>query len=126
MSEFYDDMRDIANELLSGELGQSNTTDRPTIAYVAVTVGNGPPDNPGSNVETPYPINGVAVAVKRDFVDGTHIVATDQMVIMAGRDDVTPNMKGFVTVGGLRYKIVGIKPTNGADTIIAWFLIIRK
>lgn len=126
MSEFYNEMRGIANELLSGELGQSNTTDRQTIFYIRVTPGNGPADKPGAATETPFVINGVAKSVRRDFVDDTNIFVTDQMVVMAGRDDVTPDQKGFVTVNGDRYKVIRVIPTNGADVVIAWTLVIRK
>lgn len=120
MSEFYDEMRGIANELLGSELGQTG------IVYVHMTPGAGPADNPGPATPTEYTVKGAASGVQFKYVDGTTILSTDFQVVMAGRSDVTPNAKGFVKVNGVQYKIVSIIPKPAADNPVAWVIVVRK
>lgn len=119
MSDFYSDMQNVAAEIL-GEFKQG------VIAYIGVTPGNGPAHNPGPSVEAaPVIVSGVARGVKAKYVDGTTIVATDLQMTMPGKG-VAPAMNGFVTIDGVRHKIVHIDRKPSAGTVVAWTVIIRK
>lgn len=118
MSDFYSEMQGVASSII-GEFKQG------AITYIAVTPGNGPAHNPGPHVETPHPINAVARGVAFKYVDNALVLATDLQVTLPG-DSVTPDMKGFVTIDGVRHKIVQIIRKPSAGTVVAWTLIIRK
>jgi hypothetical protein len=120
MSAFYEKMRNVANKLLSSELGQTGIT------YIHVTAGGGAADDPGANTETSYTVVGSAKGVSASFVDGTTIVASDIEIFMVGRSDVTPNINGFMVVNSERCKIVQVMPVPAADTPVGWKIIVRK
>lgn len=118
MSDFYSEMQGVASDLLR-EFKQG------VIAYVAVTKGSGPADNPGAPTEKAYTLDAVARGVAFKYIDGTNVVASDQQMTMPGKG-VAPDMKGFVTVDGVRHKIVRIIRKPSAGTPIAWTVIFRK
>lgn len=126
MSDFYKDMRGIANDILGSELGQSDTKKRQTINYVHLTPGNGPADDPGPSGEAAYPLNGTASGVSQKYVDNSIIIQSDLQVMMGYRDDIEPNISGFVTVNSVRHKLIAVKRVPEAGTVVVWVLVIRK
>jgi hypothetical protein len=119
MSSIYDDLQGVAQNVLA-DFNQG------VIEYVAVTPGNGPPDNPGPSQDAlPVRVNGAVRGVSFKYIDGSNILASDlQVTIPAGI--VTPNMKGFMRIDGVRYKIVRIDTKPAAGTPVAFLIIVRK
>lgn len=118
MGNFYQEMQGVASDLLR-EFNQG------VIEYVALTPGNGPPDNPGPPTETPTTINAVARGVSFKYVDGTNILRSDLQITMPG-DGVVPDPKGFIRVDGKQFKIVEIRRKPAAGTPVAFVVIFRK
>ncbi len=117
---FYDEMRDIATELLT-EFKQG------TIKYISITPGNGPDYDPGpSTPDAPITIPAsVARGVSFKYVNGGLAVASDLQVTI----DVsvaTPDMSGYFTIDDVKYKIVQIINKPSAGTPVARVVIIRK
>jgi len=119
MSEFYDEMQAIASELLT-EFNQG------TIAYVAMTLGNGPADDPGEPTETTTVFSGaVARGVEFKYVKGSSVLSTDLQVTIPG-GIVEPTPEGFFTVDGVRLKIVEVHRIPATGTAVACTIIVRK
>jgi hypothetical protein len=130
MSDFYEDMRSVASELLK-EFDQKRPGDpSPTdngIYYVGITPGTGPADNPGAPQEAPpIKVDAVARGVSFKYVDGTNVVQTDLQATMAVRPDMTPAISGFIIVDGKRHKIVKVMQKPAAGTSVAHTVIFRK
>lgn len=117
---FYDDMQGIANDLFR-DFNQG------VIAYIQVTPGNGPADNPGPSTETPYTLDGATSrGVQFKYVQRDLAVASDLQVSFGYDARFEPAANGFVTIDGTRYKIVQIVRKPEAGTVVAWTLIVRK
>lgn len=116
---FYDDMQDVTSDVIE-EFKQG------VIEYVETTPGNGPDDDPGPAVPTYHPVNGTVRGVKFKYVQQGLAVASDLQVTMAVDDGFTPDMKGFVKIDGVRYKIARVIPKPAAGTPAAYVLIVRK
>lgn len=118
MTVFYDEMQGIASGLLK-EFAQG------TVEYVAITPGNGSPDEPGAPTETLTPINAAVRGVSFKYVDGANVLASDLQLTMPG-DTVVPDPKGFIRVDGTRYKIVQIVRKPAAGIPVAFTIIFRR
>lgn len=115
----YDEMQDIARDVL-GEFRQEG------LRYIRVTPGTGPKDDPGPAVVTPFDIDAAARGVAFKYVNGSTIVTTDLQLTMAVRDDVTPDMHGFVEAGGKRCKVIAVQPIPPTGVTVAHVVIFRK
>jgi hypothetical protein len=118
MSEFYDDMRGIASELL-------NEFQQGKIEYVELVPGDGPADNPGVPTDRPVTVPGVVRGVKFRYIDNKNVVASDLQATIPV-DLVTPMMNGFMRVDNSRYKIVQIVPKPAAGEPVVHVVIFRK
>lgn len=116
---FYDEMQKVASDVLS-EFKQG------TIKYVEIVAGSGPADNPGPSTPASYDLDAVAKGVSFKYVRDGLALSTDLTVTAAVRSDVTPNMKGFIEIDGVRYKIVQDISTPAAGTRAVWKFIVRK
>jgi len=122
---FYDDMQSVASELLA-EFNQG------VIAYIRVTPGVGPAHDPGPATETPVPVDATARGVKFKYVQNGLALATDLQVTAAAIPALITDfanetvVRGFVTIDGLRYKIVQAIPKPAAGVPAAFTLIVRK
>lgn len=117
---FYDEMRDIATELLT-EFQQG------VIKYVGVVPGNGPSYDPGQSTPA-APITlpaSVARGVSFKYVSGGLAIASDLQVTV-NVDVLTPDMSGYFTIDNVKYKIVQIINKPAAGTPVARVIIIRK
>lgn len=119
MTDFYQDMQSLTTDLID-EFKQG------TVQYVAVVAGGGPADNPGPSVETVHTINATVRGVAFRYIDGTSIVSTDLQLTISGNQLFVPDMKGYITVDGVRHKIIGIMPKPAAGTPVAYTIIFRK
>ncbi len=118
MSDFYTDMQNVANEVLS-DFKQGE------IAYVIETLGNGPADDPGSSSLTTTELtNATARGVEFKYVSGDVLASDLQIVFGAGI--IEPQPQGYFTVDGVRYKIVEIKRIPAAGTPVSYIVVVRK
>jgi hypothetical protein len=122
----YDDAQAIASEVLA-EFKQG------VIQYVRVTPGTGPVDNPGPSTETVFTLDAVARGAKFKYVQGglalasdTQITAAAHAALVADYDPTAKVMKGFVTLDGVRYKIVRAIRKPDAGTAVCFILFARK
>jgi hypothetical protein len=116
---FYQSMQSVASSLIA-DFAQG------TVEYVELTpVAGATADDPGTPTETATTINAVARGVKFKYIDGTDILASDLQLTMPG-GGVVPNMRGFIRVGTVRYKIVSIKPIPPFGTTVACVIVFRK
>lgn len=118
---FYDEMRDIATEILTDPDFKQGT-----IEYVRIVPGNGPIDNPGPStpVVTLIP-GGVAKGVSYKYVKDGLALSTDKTVILPVTPGVTPNMKDFIDIDGIRHKIVQDISAPAAGGRVVWKFIVR-
>jgi hypothetical protein len=123
----YKKIQSVAADVLR-EFDQATASDDPDkgIWYVAVAPGNGPPDNPGPPVETPYKVDGAARGVKFKYVTGSDIVASDLQATMAVIPGLVPSIAGFVKLDGARYKIVRVDPVPPVGDPVVYRLFFRK
>lgn len=115
----YDEMQQIASDVMS-EFKQG------VIKYIDVVPGNGPVDNPGPSVSTPYELDAVASGVSYKYVKDGLALSTDLTVVSAVKDGLTPDMRGFIEIDGTRYKIVQDISAPGAGVRAVWKWIVRK
>ncbi len=96
------------------------------IQLVKLTVGNGPADQPGAPTETPYTLSGAVKGVSFKYVQQGLAVASDRIVTAAVIAGVTPNLRDFITIDGVRHKIVADISVPAGGTPVAWKFIVRK
>lgn len=119
MGDFYQDMQNVAKGLFK-------SFNQGEIAYVELTPGTGPADNPGAATETTTVLAGAtARGVEFRFVKGSNVLATDLQINFAG-GIVDPEPSGFFTIDGVRYKSVEIHRIPAAGTVVAYAVIVRK
>lgn len=118
----YDEMQNIARELLTDpEFKQGK------IEYVRIVPGTGPIDNPGPSVPVPTLIpGGTARGVSFKYVKDGLALSTDLTVVLPVTDGVTPDMKDFIDIDGVRYKIIQDISPPSAGVRVVWKFIIRK
>jgi len=116
---FYGEMQNLASEILA-EFKQG------VIRYIKITPGNGPADNPGPSTQTPYALDAVAKGVSFKYVKDGLALSTDLTVVAAVRSDITPNMRDFIEVNGVNYKIVQDISSPASDVRVVWKFIVRK
>jgi hypothetical protein len=123
----YEKMQGVAASVLR-DFDQATASDDPDkgIWYVAVATGNGPRDNPGPPVETPYKVNGAARGVKFKYINGTSIIASDLQATMAVIPGLVPSIAGFVKLDGTRYKIIRVDPVPPVGVPVVYRLFFRK
>ena len=118
-TSFYQEMQNISSELME-EFKQG------TIQYIDVSSSGGTPDEPGAVVQTPYDLNATVKGVSFKYVKDGLALSTDLTVIAAIRSDVTPNMKGFISIDGVKHKIIQDISTPAAGIRTVWKWIVRK
>lgn len=116
---FYDDMQAVATDVLG-------TFKQGKVEYQPISRTGGTVDEPGAIVSTAKIVLKAAVrGVMFKYVAGNLALASDLQVtsaVIAGGFD----MKGFIFVDDVQYKIVSIIPKPAAGTTVAVVLIIRK
>lgn len=116
---FYDEMQEIASDLLS-EFDQGG------IYLVQIGSATGNPWEQNTPIEgSPVKLDGVASGVSKRYVDKGLAVATDKQITVAV-PAVTPTMKDYVTIKGERLKVVHIAYIPEAGTPVSLVMICRK
>ncbi|TPL06681.1 hypothetical protein [Mesorhizobium sp. B2-4-11] len=116
---FYDDMADMASELL-GEFKQGFISLSRT-----VTADPDPstPWIPGTTTTTVYPLDAVARRVSQKYVDGTLIVATDDQITFAV-PEIVPAMTDILVIDGVEHAMKDLRPIPAAGTPVAYIAFV--
>lgn len=127
MADFYDEMADMAAELLSEDRGAGGLG-----AVGAIRVETRAEDEdsltPGDPVTTNHSCRYVFDEYKDRQRDGTRIQMTDRMAIIAAKDlaVVPSSAHKFVDVDGEAYEIVTVMPIKPAGTGVIYIAQIRR
>lgn len=115
---FYDEMAATALALLA-EFGAPVTLRRVTPgAYDPVT---GTAGSSSADVST----TGLVREYKASLIDGTRILAGDKEVVLSAEQ--APDLNDKLLLGGVAWSIVPpIREVNPADTVICYFVQVRK
>ena len=118
----YDEMQNLARDILTEpEFKQGK------IEYVQIVPGNGPVDNPGpSRTVVTEMLGGVARGVSYKYVKDGLALSSDKTVTLPVVAGITPDMKDFIDIDGVRYKMVQDISTPAAGTRVVWKFIVRK
>lgn len=119
MTDFYQDMQEIATDLLT-EFNQG------TIKIIRDTFPNAKPYDPGEPVPTEYSFKGVTRGVSKKFVDGTFILESDLQATLAYSSEIVINPKtDRIKVDNIEYQILSVKNTPASGTIVSIIIIYR-
>lgn len=112
---FYEEMQDMASELL-GELKQG------VVTLKRETSGTPDPDAPWVPVDPTVETWPLAAAVRRlhqRYENGALIVETGDMVTFAV-PAVVPAVTDLLVIDGIERVITNLTPIPGAGTVVAW------
>jgi hypothetical protein len=119
---FYEEMQNLTRDLLSDKDFKQGT-----IEYVRLVPGSGPIDNPGPSTpdKTELP-GGVVKGVSFKYVNDGLALSTDLTVTVPVHPDITPDMRDFIDIDGVRHKIVQDISSPAGGTRVVWKFIVRK
>lgn len=110
---FYDDMQDVATELLT-EFNQG------AMVYLEAT----PAANEWeSDTYTETPFNGVATGVEQRYV--SDLVSSSDIKITAAVFGVTPTSSGRIKIDGTERQIVQVQQIPAAGTPVSWIIFVK-
>lgn len=115
----YDDLKPVVSEVM-GEFEQG------VIQLIKITPAGGPIDNPGDPTETTHTLDATCKGVSYKFVRDGLAVSTDLQIVAAPVENVVITDRDFISVDGVRYKIIHDMSTPAAGDRLVWKLIIRK
>lgn len=116
----YDDLQVVAQDVLQ-EFNQG------VIEYGALTSGAGTVDEPGQSAVAYTTLTGaVARGVQFRYVQNGLAVASDKQVTFAVQAGITPAIKDFMKVDGVRFKVKNVVKKPDAGTVIAYTLILER
>jgi len=113
MSDFYDEMQEVATDLLQ-EFSQGQVTLKRTVT----TPGEHSYDPPTETV-TSYALKATVRRVNQRFDRGTVIVETGDVVTFAALE-VEPALTDLLVVDGKDRAITDLKRIPAAGTVVAW------
>lgn len=126
MSEFYDDMRQVATDLLT-EFDQGDS-DNASGAVTIIRPGTATPaanpwDEPTPGTPSTWTLHGTKRGVSSKYVDGSTVLASDEQVMFEAYDDA-PRPGDVVKFNGVPLTVVKIMPVTGLK--LAWTVIVRS
>lgn len=118
MSGFYEEMADMARELLApedeGGLGQG------TVQLKRVTTAPGPNEwTPGVETVATWPLSATVKRLHQRYENGVLIVQTGDMVTFAV-PEVEPQITDKLVIDGAERAITNLTPVPPAGTVVAW------
>lgn len=118
MADFYDEMADVATELLT-EFNQGLfVLSRPGTP----TPGANEWDAPTPGTPQTWTLQGISEAVEAKYVDGMTILASDRQVMVAPFAD-QPKQGDILSINGVPQTVLAIKPVT--ERGVAWVIIIK-
>ena len=115
---FYTGLQSVAANLLASK-GQLLTFNRDTETAFDAGAGEGQYD------PSTYTGNGVALNYNKSEIDGTIVVKGDIKLILEATTTV-PLTGDRVTIDGVIYRMMPIKPTSPAGTVVIYEIQLRK
>lgn len=118
MSFDYATSKATADRLIA-RFGQSAALLRP--------VKSGPAYNPTEGEPERHACTVAVLEYTSREIDGTRILATDKKVYLAvGSLTITPGADDALEIGGVKHRIIGVKPLNPAGTVVYYELQVRR
>jgi hypothetical protein len=117
MAGFYDEMQEVATDLLT-EFQQGQVS----LKRVTTTPGENEWDPPTETSET-WPLKAAVRTVSMKYVDGTLIIAGDRQVTFAV-PDTTPLLTDLLAIDGKDHAMKDLRALPGAGTVAAWIAFI--
>lgn len=118
---FYDEMADVATELL-GEFQQGVAR----LARVTVTPETGRPWDVTNSAPTYTDLLAVAIPVERKYVDGTRIVGgEDQVTFAVPNLSPEPNIKDKIEMDGRLRTTVAVRRIPALGTPVAYIFFVK-
>lgn len=127
MTDFYEDMRGVADELL-GEFKQGSVQ----LKRITTTPGPNEWDPPIETVET-WELSAAVRRVSTKYVDGTLIIASDNQVTfavpatvpkMSHDTDEGTRITDTLVIDGVEHSLKDLRPLPGAGTVVAYIAFI--
>jgi hypothetical protein len=118
---FYDDMADVASSVLA-EFKQGVVT---LTHSVPGTPDPETPWIPADPTETTYTLDAVVSPVGEQFIDGTTILASDEMV-SAAPFGVEPEPGDTLSIDGVTVTIIKQMRIPSAGTVVVWKWVVRR
>jgi hypothetical protein len=110
---FYDEMQDMASELL-GELGQG------VVSLKRISRADGPNAwTPGAETVETFALSGAVRRLHQRYEGGVLIVETGDMVTFAV-PEVVPVITDLLVIDGVERAITNLTPVPGAGVTAAW------
>ncbi len=116
----YEELRDNVAKPLLEEFKQGS------ISLIQRVAGAGALDDPGTATETTVTLDAVAKGVSFKFVRDGFAASTDLVVTAAIVDGITPTKNDFITIDGVRHKIIEDISPPAAGSRVVWKFIVRK
>lgn len=121
MSAFYEELQDVASEVLAEFKQGTVTLTRPGTS----TPGANPWDPPVTTDSVVHTLDTVVKGVDAEFVDGTTILASDKQ-LTAAVPEITPSMEtDALAIDGRTVTILRIDAIPGAGTPVAYRFFAR-
>ena len=117
MSDFYPSMAATASRLI-GKYGQAMAINRYTGGTIDPVTGT---ETAGTT--TSYPVQGILQRYPDALIDGTRILTSDRLAILAPA--VEPVITDKLTFGGKDWAIASIQTANPAGTPLVYFVQVR-
>lgn len=113
----YERMQGRAKELMS-RYAQGD------VRYLEPGAKSGDPWNPTRGAETEHQLAATVRGVSQQYVDGTHILASD-LEVRCAEFGTEPETAGHIQIDGERLEIVDVQAIPAAGTVVAWRLVVR-
>lgn len=126
MATFYEEMQELASELLHGdEFGQSKTGHVINILTRTEVEGASRLEEP-TVTWTPTQVNATSrgVTAKRD--GQSLFERADLKVTIEGYGNTAPDLKDKIEINGTEYSIVEVQPTSNDGTIAAFYVYVKR
>lgn len=117
MSAFYDNMAATASRLI-GKYGQVISIKRVSGGTIDPVTGT-----TTAGTTTSYPVQGILQRYPDSLIDGTRILTSDRLAILAPA--VEPVITDKLAFGGKDWAIASIQTANPAGTPLVYFVQVR-
>lgn len=112
MSDFYDEMADVASELIK-EFNQG------AIKYIEPGEVTGPSFDPIYGEPTPYPVKATVRGVSQQYIQEGYISASDLQATVSVFN-VAPSISGTLEIDGKEHQIIQVDAIPASGTTVAW------
>lgn len=115
----YDDLQAVTSDIML-EFKQGN------VQLIQITQTGGTEDEPGVPVETAYSLNATVRGMSFKYLQDAFIVASDLEVTSAVLPNITVTKNDFISLDGVKHKIVEDLSVPATGVKCAWKFAIRR